>query len=285
MNLNARNKLQEDSPEREEAIYNIAKRQREQNPEMAPITLELTKSAIDHFRIGGFHAYELIVSEVTEGGRHREEKRVEIKDNFISFVHHEAYVGLMKVIPATNHNLELLASHWAGNRWFIHEDEWRKKVELMAANVKPQRDETAEQTEPEFMPHVSAITEESAKKRLAELQQQIKAQEELLQQKVLEAQLKAKDAEPVVPQAIVEDDDDNDDDGDEQDGGFEEEFEDEDAPPDPKPLGQMVDNIKARIFEKHADEIMEMRKQGNKRIEMTREFRGWLEEERQLEVA
>lgn len=285
MNLSERNKLQEDSPGREEAIYNIAKRQREQNPEMAPITLELTKSAIDHFRIGGFHAYELIVSEVTEGGRHREEKKLEIKDNFITFVHHEAYVGLMKVIPATEHNLKLLATHWAGNRWFIHEDEWRKKVELMANDVKPQRNEQAEQTEPEFMPHVSAVDEETAKKRLAELQQQIKAQEELLQQKVLEAQIaqEQKQAE-AIPQAIVDDDCD-DGDNDEQDEGFEEEFEDEDAPPDPKPLGEMVDNIKARIFEKHAAEIMEMRKQGKKRIEMTREFRQWMEEERQLEVA
>lgn len=270
MNLNQRSKLQEDSPEREEAIYNLAKKQAQKEPEKSPITLELTQKSINHYRIAGADAFKLEIQEITDGGRHREQRTLTVGDDFMTFVNHEAYEGLMKVIPATEHNLKFLASHQSGNRWYIHEDKWREKVAQMATEITPTRNEQKEMEQPQFMPHIPAQTEEDAKKRLADLQQQIKAAEQHLQQKAIEAQAKS-EPEPVSVVSDVEDDNDL----------LDSEFGDENAPKDPSPLGNYTEDIKKRIYEKHANEIEDMKARGKKRIEMTREWKIWMSEELQ----
>lgn len=278
MNINERNKIQEDSPEREDVIYKLAQREAQEDPDKQPMTLELTNTSIRDYRPAGFDTFRLEIAEVTDGGRRREQRSLHIVKDFMTFVNHYSYSGIMKVIPATKHNLELLASHWEGKRWFIHEKEFREKVEKMAEAVVPIRNEKEEMTEPQYMPHVAARDEESAKKRLADLDQQIRAAEQLLQQKRLEKQ-QAEEPEPE-PQPIEPDEPDEDMPSFMIDDDDEDEF-----VPESKPLGNEIDAVKERVRKEHAEEIEKMKKRGIKRVEMTREWREWMEQEIQNESA
>lgn len=278
MNINERNKIQEDSPEREDVIYKLAQREAQEDPDKQPMTLELTNTSIRDYRPAGFDTFRLEIAEVTDGGRRREQRSLHIVKDFMTFVNHYSYSGIMKVIPATKHNLELLASHWDGKRWFIHEKEFREKVEKMAEAVVPIRNEKEEMTEPQYMPHVAARDEESAKKRLADLDQQIRAAEQLLQQKRLEKQ-QAEEPKPE-PQPIEPDEPDEDMPSFMIDDDDEDEF-----VPESKPLGNEIDAVKERVRKEHAEEIEKMKKRGIKRVEMTREWREWMEQEIQNESA
>lgn len=278
MNINERNKIQEDSPEREDVIYKLAQREAQEDPDKQPMTLELTNTSIRDYRPAGFDTFRLEIAEVTDGGRRREQRSLHIVKDFMTFVNHYSYSGIMKVIPATKHNLELLASHWEGKRWFIHEKEFREKVEKMAEAVVPIRNEKEEMTEPQYMPHVAARDEDSAKKRLADLDQQIRAAEQLLQQKRLEKQ-QAEEPEPE-PQPIEPDEPDEDMPSFMIDDDDEDEF-----VPESKPLGNEIDAVKERVRKEHAEEIEKMKKRGIKRVEMTREWREWMEQEIQNESA
>lgn len=278
MNINERNKIQEDSPEREDVIYKLAQREAQEDPDKQPMTLELTNTSIRDYRPAGFDTFRLEIAEVTDGGRRREQRSLHIVKDFMTFVNHYSYSGIMKVIPATKHNLELLASHWDGKRWFIHEKEFREKVEKMAEAVVPIRNEKEEMTEPQYMPHVAARDEDSAKKRLADLDQQIRAAEQLLQQKRLEKQ-QAEEPEPE-PQPIEPDEPDEDMPSFMIDDDDEDEF-----VPESKPLGNEIDAVKERVRKEHAEEIEKMKKRGIKRVEMTREWREWMEQEIQNESA
>lgn len=278
MNINERNKIQEDSPEREDVIYKLAQREAQEDPDKQPMTLELTNTSIRDYRPAGFDTFRLEIAEVTDGGRRREQRSLHIVKDFMTFVNHYSYSGIMKVIPATKHNLELLASHWEGKRWFIHEKEFREKVEKMAEAVVPIRNEKEEMIEPQYMPHVAARDEDSAKKRLADLDQQIRAAEQLLQQKRLEKQ-QAEEPEPE-PQPIEPDEPDEDMPSFMIDDDDEDEF-----VPESKPLGNEIDAVKERVRKEHAEEIEKMKKRGIKRVEMTREWREWMEQEIQNESA
>ena len=278
MNLADSTKLAEGSVEREEAIYHLAKRMAMKDKSMSPITLELTNTSVADFTIGGFDVFKLIVHEVTDGGRVREQRDLRIADEFMSFIYNQAYTGLMKIVPATENNLKLLASHAAGQKWMIHEEDWREKVEEIAKTLKPIRDEIKEMTAPEFMPHVDKREEELRKKRLEELERQIHEKELLLQDKARE--MAASQAETTTPQAepeaMPEPEPMDDPDFDEPDFDG---TDDEDVPAASKPLDSIYETAREQVLQKHAAEIEEMKKRGIKRIDMTKEYKEWMKEE------
>jgi len=260
MNISESTKIQEGSSDREEAVYKLASRTSQERPEVSPITLELKQTSIGHFTLAGFDAFNLKVQEVTDGGRHREQRSLEIVDGFMHFVSHTAYEGLMKVVPATEHNLDLLASHNAGNKWFIHEEKWRLEVEKRAEALSPIRDEKRETEQPKLMPH--RASEEEKDREIADLKAKLASYNGVraTDKPTAEEFHDFEDVPEVVEEPKVVED------------------------PTPKPLEGVIEDPKKRVYEKHGAEIEEMKSRGIKRIDMTKEYKAWLEEELQEET-
>jgi hypothetical protein len=130
------------------------------------------------------------------------------------------------------------------------------------------RDEKKDMSQVEYMPHVESGLDdklsalEKREKELAEREAAILEKEKNLQSLSVE-----KEPEP------------------EQDAEDESGFEAEEYSPElvkekvSVPLGNIEASAKEAVYEKHAKEIEEMKARGIKRLDMTKEFRGWLKEE------
>lgn len=139
MNFMQMNKLQPESPEEQNAIFNIAKSKSRTQPEYCPVTIELRDTSQSDRRGAGFHSFELYTKTDTEGGRVRDTQDVRIVDKFVSFIVHPDYRGLMLHIPSTSLNLDMLASHWDQNVFVIHQEDVEAKVAQMAEQKRSVR--------------------------------------------------------------------------------------------------------------------------------------------------
>lgn len=249
MNMQQKNALQEGSPEREDAVYNLARTRMREDPEWQPVRLELKNTYQSQYNISGHDGFDIVMKEDTHGGRIREMRELTIVDKFQHFVEHPDYAGLIKVIPATQHNLRLMASHVPDDIWHIHDDDIREKVEAYFEEMKASKNKPAV-IRPDIEPKAD----------------------------IVEIAPSTATAEAPKEAAVRETEDDDDD----PDGG-EDEYE-APAPQAPQESDEenekrLVEMARKAVIQRHRAEIEEMKAKGQKGIHFTSQYRGWMDEE------
>lgn len=242
--MNYRNMLQEGSADELDAIFKLASAKGREDKKFKPITLEMRNVATKYWRIGGFDTFKLLMTDRVDGGRSRTMRTLEIQDKFVDFLEHSDFEGIVLHIPATEHNLQALATHVPDNRWKIHQDDIREEVQVRAEKIVPIRDSAREAQELEHIPHKKTAEEQMADE-IAELKAKL-AEKERLHNEI------EKISTPQNP----------------------------DIPPKAEESPAIDDRLDVRsiVYEEHKEEIDLMRRRGVKRPDMTKEFRAWMKE-------
>lgn len=238
MNITQRGQLQEGSPEREDIIYKLATQKMKDSPDWRPIRIELTKHSINSFMWAGHDGFRLDVQDAIEQGRSRTVRSLTIVDQFQYFVEHPEYAGMIKVIPATEHNIALLARQYHEGNLLIHEDDIRERVEALSK---------------EFLEAAA----KSAKKTANKLQ---------AQGDNADNRATVTSSPEQQPPASVPDED--------EDGESDIEVDD-----DVRDVAELRKIAKERVFSRHAVEIQRMKTNGVKRVDLTKDFASWMDEE------
>jgi len=281
-------KLQEQSPEREEAVYKIAKQKcKTDGKQWTPIVLELNKHHPDGFEISGFDVLLYTMVPTGNGGEMRD---VRIEDRHVAFIEHEDYRGLIRVVAATEHNLDVLATHVDDSLWTMHTDDWvHEEVKARYTKIIPVRDVAAAHAAPEFQ-DTQMSPEEKMRLRMVELEKE---------KRELEIQLAIKNAnENPVRETLGESLENKAEMPKPTKPTPEMPIQEVPAPgvpvpeipvepvpvagPDEANTDMTMTAAEARkiVYEEHKEEIEAMREAGKKRPDLTKEFKAWMEETR-----
>lgn len=237
-------KMQQGSPEELETVFKIAKAKSSEDKKYTPIILELKDKSKKKWVMAGVDTFRYVNTENANTGR--TDRDVLIEQRFVDFVMHLDYRGIICVIPATDLNLNVLATHVDDDIWVMHTEDWVKtEVEKRYADVKPVRNAKLEHTPPA-------------------LQDTQMSEEARLKQQVIELQ-KALDESK---KKLVQEHGDT-------------KYDPESLRMEDEELSNQAQEAKKRVYENHADEIAEMKARGVKRPDLTVEFKKWFKEERE----
>lgn len=178
MNLAVKGALQEGGWERENAICKIASAKAMSDPRFRPVTLELKNKGIGYWTIVGCDTYDLTVTSTSDNGKAREKRDVTIGCNFVDFIEHPDYEGLMINIPATERNMNVLASHLMDDRWTIHQQDVLEEAKRRAQDLVASRDAIREAAQPDMMGHMES-KESLLQRKLDEAMQKLKELEQI----------------------------------------------------------------------------------------------------------